>query len=269
VTDERANAMKTQRVVVITGAAQGIGRVTAEQFSTAGYLVAAVDVQPQVADTADQLRARGGRAVHATFDVSDPRAVRDGLASVIDALGPIDVLVNNAGIVTNLAPVAVMAFEAWQRELGVNLTGAFNCIQAVLPAMVDRAFGRIINVSSIAAWGGLFRQAGYAATKAGLLGLTKTVALEHGASGITCNALLPGLTATERVLDMPDAIREHARAHIPAGRLGAMTEVASAAVFLASDEAAYINGAELPVDGGMHLSAASLASRRGRRSDER
>jgi NAD(P)-dependent dehydrogenase (short-subunit alcohol dehydrogenase family) len=208
--------------------------------------------------------------VHATFDVSDPRAVGDGFSSVVDALGPVDVLVNNAGIVTNIAPVAVMPFEAWQRELGVNLTGAFNCIQAVLPTMIVRGFGRIINVSSIAAWGGLFRQAGYAATKAGLLGLTKTVALEHGSSGITCNALLPGLTATERVLDMPNAIREHALAHIPTGRLGAMTEVACAALFLASDEAAYVNGAELPVDGGMHLNATSLASRRGiRRSDER
>src|SRR5262249_16720604 len=238
VTDERANAMKgqdmhkTQRVVVITGAAQGIGRVTAEQFSAAGYLVAAVDVQPQVADVAELLVGRGSRAVHATFEVRDRRAVRDGFASVVDALGPVDVLVNNAGIVTNIAPVAAMAFEAWQRELGVNLTGAFNCIQAVLPAMVERGFGRIINVSSIAAWGGLFRQAGYAATKAGLLGLTKTVALEHGSSGITCNALLPGLTATERVLDMPEAIREHARGHIPTGRLGGMTEVASAALFL-------------------------------------
>jgi NAD(P)-dependent dehydrogenase (short-subunit alcohol dehydrogenase family) len=260
----------TQGVAVITGAAQGIGRVIAERFSAAGYLVAAVDVQPRVAEVAALLCARGSRAVHATFDVSDPRAVRDGFSRVVDALGPVDVLVNNAGIVTNIAPVAMMAFEAWQRELGVNLTGAFNCIQAVLPTMVERGFGRIINVSSIAAWGGLFRQAGYAATKAGLLGLTKTVALEHGASGITCNALLPGLTATERVLDMPDAIREHARAQIPTGRLGAMTEVASAALFLASDEAAYVNGAELPVDGGMHLSAASLASRRGvRRSDAR
>ena len=260
----------TQRVAVITGAAQGIGHVIAERFSTAGYLVAAVDVQPQVADVAELLRTRGSRAAHATFDVSDPLAVRDGLARVVAALGPVDVLVNNAGIVTNIAPVAVMAFDAWQRELGVNLTGAFNCIQAVLPTMVERGFGRIINVSSIAAWGGLFRQAGYAATKAGLIGLTKTVALEHGASGITCNALLPGLTETERVRDMPDAIRDQARAHIPAGRLGAMTEVAGAALFLASDEAAYVNGAELPVDGGMHLSAASLTGRRAnRRSDER
>jgi NAD(P)-dependent dehydrogenase (short-subunit alcohol dehydrogenase family) len=261
---------KDNRVAVITGAAQGIGRVIAERFSAAGYLVAVVDVQPQVGGVAEMLRARGGRAVHATFDVSDPRAVRDGFSTIVDALGPIDVLVNNAGIVTNIAPVAIMSFEAWQRELGVNLTGAFNCIQAVLPTMVVRGFGRIINVSSIAAWGGLFRQAGYAATKAGLLGLTKTVALEHAASGIACNALLPGLTETERVLDMPDALREGACANIPAARLGAMTEIASAALFLASDEAAYINGADVPVDGGMHLSTTSLASRRGaRRTDAR
>jgi NAD(P)-dependent dehydrogenase (short-subunit alcohol dehydrogenase family) len=251
-----------ERVVVVTGAAQGIGRITARRFSEAGYRVAVADVQPQIEDVARALRDRGGRAIHAVFDVSEPGAVRDAIARVAGELGPVDILVNNAAIVDHIAPIATMRFESWQRELAVNLTGAFCCIQAVLPEMVARGFGRIINISSIAALGGLSRQAGYAATKAGLLGLTKTVALEHGADGITCNALLPGLTATERVDAMPEVIREHALAGIPARRLGAMTDVASAALFLASDDAGYINGVELPVDGGMHLNTTTLASRR-------
>jgi NAD(P)-dependent dehydrogenase (short-subunit alcohol dehydrogenase family) len=260
---------ESQRVVVVTGAAQGIGRVTAQHFSDAGYLVAVADVQPEVASVAQAIRAAGGRATHAIFDVSEREQVRDGFSKLVGELGPVDVLVNNAGIVTNIAPVATMTFEAWQRELNVNLSGAFNCIQAVLPTMVERGFGRIINVSSLAAWGGLFRQAGYAATKAGLLGLTKTVALEHAGNGITCNALLPGLTETERVESLPDAIRENALAHIPARRLGAMSEIACAALFLASDQAGYLNGVELPIDGGMHLNSASLTGRRETRRSER
>src|SRR5256885_3577812 len=155
------------KVALVTGAAQGLGRAIATELSRAGFHVAAADVVPEVEAVAKELAAAGRRAVHALFDVADPSAVRAGVAQIVQALGPVDVLVNNAGLVANIAPVAEMTFEAWQRELGVNLTGAFNCIQAVLPGMVERRFGRIVNVSSVAAWSGLARQVGDAATKAG------------------------------------------------------------------------------------------------------
>jgi NAD(P)-dependent dehydrogenase (short-subunit alcohol dehydrogenase family) len=253
--------VSAQRVALVTGAARGIGRVIARSLAEAGHAVAASDVQSEVDDLVSALRASGHRAAAVCFDVADPNAVRAGVAKVQAELGAIDILVNNAALVANIAPVAEMSFAAWQRELDVNLTGAFICTQAVLPQMVSRKWGRIVNVSSLAAWGGLARQPGYTATKAGLIGLTKAVALEHARDGVTCNAVLPGLTATERVDAMPDAIREKAVQHIPARRLGDMVEVAAVIRFLASDGAAYVNGAEIPVDGGMHLSAVVLGGR--------
>jgi len=196
-------------------------------------------------------------------------AVGAGVARVREALGPVDVLVNNAGIVNNIAPVARMTPEAWQRELAVNLSGAFNLIREVVGGMVERGRGRIVNVSSIAAWGGLHRQAAYAASKAGLLGLTKTVALEHARHGVTCNAVLPGLIATELVEAMPAEIRAAAVAATPARRLGLTEEVARLIAFLASDAAAFINGAEIPVDGGLSLNMSPLASAREARETRR
>ncbi|HYV45103.1 MAG TPA: SDR family NAD(P)-dependent oxidoreductase, partial [Myxococcaceae bacterium] len=171
-----------RKVALVTGAAQGLGRAIATELSRAGFRVAVADVAPEVEAVAREL---GG--VPLVFDVADPAAVRAGVAT----LGRVDALVNNAGLVANIAKTAEMTFEAWQRELAVNLTGAFNCIQAVLPGMVERQYGRIVNISSMAAWGGLAKQVGYAATKAGMLGMTKTVALEYARHGITCNAVLP------------------------------------------------------------------------------
>ena len=149
-----------------------------------------------------------------------------------------------------------------QRELDVNLTGAFNMVQAVLGPMVERGWGRIVVISSGAATGGLHRQAAYAASKAGLLGLVKTVTLEHARHGITCNAILPGLIETENVAGMPAEIKEASRALTPARRLGRMEEVARVAAFLASEGAGFVNGAEIPVDGGARLGGISLGSRR-------
>lgn len=241
------------KVALVTGAAQGLGRAIAAELSRAGFHVAVADLAPEVEAVARELQA-----VPLVFDVADPAAVRASIAK----LGRVDVLVNNAGLVANIARVEEMTFEAWQRELSVNLTGAFNCIQAVLPGMVERKYGRIVNVSSVAAWGGLAKQVGYAATKAGLLGLTKTVALEHARHGVTCNAVLPGLMATERVLAMPEEIRQRALQQIPARRVGQPEELAAAVRFLVSEEAAYFNGAEIPIDGGMHLTATVLGSRK-------
>ena len=259
----------TGRVALVTGAARGIGRATALALATAGADVAVGDVLPAVEETAAAVRAAGRRAAAAVFDVADPAAVGAGVARVREALGPVDVLVNNAGIVNNIAPVARMTPEAWQRELAVNLSGAFNLIREVVGGMAERGRGRIVNVSSIAAWGGLHRQAAYAASKAGLLGLTKTVALEHARHGVTCNAVLPGLIATERVEAMPAEIRAAAVAATPARRLGLTEEVARLIAFLASDAAAFINGAEIPVDGGLSLNMSPLASVREARETRR
>ena len=252
----------TGRVALVTGAARGIGRATAQALAEAGADVAVTDVVPALEDAAAAVRAAGRRAALVVFDVADPAAALEGVARVRDALGPVDVLVNNAGIVDHVAPVARMTPEGWTRELAVNLSGAFNMIRAVVGEMAARGWGRIVNVSSVAAWGGLHHQAGYAASKAGLLGLTRTVALEHARDGSPCNAGLPRLIGTELVTAMPAELRDGAVAATPARRLGEPREVARLIAFLASDDAAFINGAEVPIDGGLRLNTSSLASRR-------
>ncbi|MBT4089931.1 MAG: SDR family oxidoreductase, partial [Deltaproteobacteria bacterium] len=152
--------------------------------------------------------------------------------------------------------------EEWQSAMRVNIDGAFFCSRAVVPVMQERKWGRIINISSGAATGGLHKQVGYAASKAGILGLTKTVTLEHARDGITCNAVLPGLIGTELVSMMPVEIRDVATRTIPTRRIGEMQEVAYLISFLASERSAYINGVEIPIDGGMMLNTGSLGSRR-------
>jgi NAD(P)-dependent dehydrogenase (short-subunit alcohol dehydrogenase family) len=250
------------RTALITGAARGIGRVTARVLADAGADVGLVDVDPGVEETAARIRRPGRRAASATLDISDPAAVRAGVAELRDALGDLDVLVSNAGIVNHIAPLTRMTHEGWERELAVNLTGAFNLIQALLPEMIERRFGRIIAISSGAARGGLHHQAGYAASKAGLIGLAQTVSLEQARHGITCNVILPGLIETEMVRAMPAEIREASIARTPARRLGRMEEVGQLIAFLASDAAGFINGAEIDIDGGMRLNTGSLGSRR-------
>jgi NAD(P)-dependent dehydrogenase (short-subunit alcohol dehydrogenase family) len=250
------------RVVLITGAARGIGKASALVMAREGADVGVVDILPDVAETAREIAWLGRRSAWAVFDISDPSQVADGVGKIRAELGEIDVLVNNAGIVANIASLTKMAHEAWQREISVNLSGAFNMIKEVIGPMVQKKWGRIINMSSGAAAGGLHRQIGYAASKAGLLGLTKTVTLEHARDGITCNAILPGLIGTELVRMMPEEIRDRAVSIIPARRIGLTEEVGHLIAFLASDKAAYINGAEIRVDGGMGLNVGTLGSRK-------
>jgi len=260
VTDGRPAVGLGGKVALVTGAARGIGRATALALAEDGADVGVADVLPAVGRTAEAVARVGRRTAVAVFDIADPAAVHEGIASLVRALGPIDVLVNNAGIVDHVAPLVGMDHAAWARELAVNLSGAFNTIKEVVGSMAERRWGRIVNVSSIAALGGLHRQAGYAASKAGLLGLTKTVALEHARDGVTCNVVLPGLIETELVLAMPAEIREHAVAATPARRLGGTAEVAHLIAFLASVRAGFINGAEIPIDGGFRLNTSTLAS---------
>ena len=250
------------RKLLITGAARGIGRVIASVVAEQGADVGVADILPEVEATALKIADSGSVAVSSVFDISDPDEVREGVERIRQSLGEIDILVNNAGIVNNIASLTKMSHDAWTREISVNLTGAFNMIQAVIGPMIEKKWGRIINVSSLGATGGLHRQAAYAASKAGLLGLTKTVALEHARHGITCNAILPGLIGTELVRSMPEEILKTSVVFIPARRLGTMEEVAHLVAFLASDHAGYINGEEIHIDGGMRLNVTTLGSRR-------
>ena len=250
------------KVALVTGAARGIGRATALLLAEEGADVGVIDLRPEIDETAGAVARIGRRSAAAVCDVSDGEQVRRAVDTIRQALGAIDVLVNNAGIVNNIAPLARMRQQAWDRELAVNLSGAFHLVQEVIGGMVERQWGRIINVSSVAATGGLHNQVGYAASKAGLLGLTQTVTLEHARDGITCNAVLPGLIGTDLVQALPAEIRDGAVAATPARRLGEPREVAQLIAFLASDRAAFINGALIPVDGGMRLNVSSLASRR-------
>jgi NAD(P)-dependent dehydrogenase (short-subunit alcohol dehydrogenase family) len=250
------------RIALVTGAARGIGRITALTLADEGADVGVADLLPQVDETAQEIRTRGRRATAVVLDIADRVQVREGVRRVREALGPIDILVNNAGIVNHIAHLATMAPEAWEREIGVNLTGTFHMIQEVIGSMVERKWGRIVNMSSLGATGGLHKQAAYAASKAGILGLTKTVTLEHARDGITCNAILPGLIGTELVQSMPEDILLGALSLIPARRVGCMEEVGHLVAFLASDRAGFINGTEIPVDGGMRLNVGALGSQR-------
>jgi NAD(P)-dependent dehydrogenase (short-subunit alcohol dehydrogenase family) len=250
------------RTALVTGAAHGIGRVTAHVLAEAGARVAVADRDPSVEDTAQRLRDQGAESLAAVFDVAAADEVRAAVARLAGALGPIDVLVSNAAIVDHIAPVTRMQVERWERELAVNLGGAFHLVQAVLPGMAERRWGRIVVISSLAARGGLRLQAGYAASKSGLIGLAQTVALEHARDGVTCNAILPGLIETENVARMPAEIRASVIARTPAQRLGTMEEVAQLVAFLVSDAAGFINGAEIRIDGGASLNSDTLGSRR-------
>jgi NAD(P)-dependent dehydrogenase (short-subunit alcohol dehydrogenase family) len=248
------------KVVLLTGAAGGIGRAITRRLVDEGAALALLDIGEAVDALAADLAQQGARVAAARADVADAGAVRAAVASLSDALGPIDGLVNNAGVTAIIAPLLRMDDAQWARDLGVNLTGPFNTIRAVLPGMVQRRWGRIVNISSMAARAGLWRQAGYSASKAGLLGLTRNVALEHAADGISCNAVLPGLIETPAVAGLPQPVMDYSMSLTPARRTGRTDEVAALVAFLLSDEAGYLNGAEIDIDGGAHLCPAVLGS---------
>jgi len=250
------------KVVLITGAARGIGRACALALAGEGADIGLFDIDQKVRDSAAAVENLGRKSAWAVCDVSDPDQVRRGVEAIRRSLGDINCLVNNAGIVNNIAPLARMNQTAWEREIAVNLTGAFNLVRAVIGPMAEKGWGRIVNMASSAARGGLFNQVGYSATKAGLLGLTRNVTLEYARRGITCNAVLPGLIATENVLAMPPDIVESAVLSIPARRVGTPEEVAQLVAFLCSEQAGFINGAEIDIDGGSRLNTTVLGSRR-------
>lgn len=241
------------KVAAVTGAARGIGRAIALGLAEEGARVVIFDLLPEAENTAAAIRMLGRESLALTVDVADAERVREAVARAVEALGTIDILVNNAAITTNVAPVRKMDLAGWNREVGVNLTGGFNCIQAVLDGMVAKAWGRIVNISSGAAVMGGAGQASYVASKAGLAGLTKTVALEHARDGITCNVIYPGLIKSAASDAIRPDIRDRIIRRIPVRRLGEPRDIANAVSFLASDRAGYINGAELFIDAGMRL----------------
>jgi NAD(P)-dependent dehydrogenase (short-subunit alcohol dehydrogenase family) len=248
------------KVALVTGAAGGIGRAIVQRLADEGARLALLDRDAAVDEVATGFAAQGRAVLALRADVSSAAEVQRAVQTVADQLGPVDCLVNNAGLTSVVAPLAKMSDEQWASELGVNLSGPFHLIRAVLPSMVQRRWGRIVNISSMAARAGLYRQAGYSASKAGLLGLTRNVALEHAADGISCNAVLPGLIETPAVARLPAPVMDHAMSLTPARRTGRTDEVAALVAFLCSEDAGYLNGAEIDIDGGSHLCPVVLGS---------
>jgi 3-oxoacyl-[acyl-carrier protein] reductase len=241
------------KVALITGASQGIGRETALALAEAGAkAVVAARHEEKLAALVAEIEAAGGSALAVKMDVADGDQVKAGFKQVLEKFGRLDILVNNAAI-TRDGLAMRMKPDDWEAVLKTNLTGAHLCIQQALATMMRARAGRIINISSVVAQSGNAGQANYVAAKAGLIGLTKAIAIEIASRNITVNAVAPGFIQTPMTDVLPDKVKEELKVRIPLGRMGLPREIASAIVFLASDEAAYITGHVLNVNGGLHL----------------
>jgi len=257
------------KVAFVTGGARGIGRGIALALAEAGADVAIADLHPAPFEgeqyyrlkkrvsgsdedtrTTEAIQDLERRSLELELDVADADAVKHAVDRCEAELGPIDILVNNAGIVNNIAPIATMDPEAWEHEVRVNLTGAFHCVRAAAPRMASRGWGRVVNIASIAARSPSLGQPAYAASKAGVVAFTQSVAQEFGRGGVTANAVLPGLIATPLVLSMPDKIRESIAAQTPVGRVGEPAEIGSLVAYLSSPAAAFVTATAIPCDGG-------------------
>jgi 3-oxoacyl-[acyl-carrier protein] reductase len=240
------------RVALVTGASRGIGRAIAERLAADGATVVAAARGEHAQDTAAGIVGRGGRAEAVAMDVTDDAAVQAAVSGIIERHGRIDVLVNNAGITRDQLMLR-MKRDDWDAVIATNLTAAYTCVQGVLKGMVRQRAGRIVNITSVVGQAGNAGQANYAASKAGLIGFTKALALEVASRGITVNAVAPGLIETDMTNALSAGTHDEWAARIPLKRLGSAADVASAVAFLASDEAAYITGQVLAVNGGMYL----------------
>jgi len=239
------------KVVIITGGAGGIGRETALLFSREGARVAVADYDEQAGrQTADEINNDGGDALFVRVNVADSGSVQDMVRQVLAGFGTIDILINNAGI-TRDGFLVNMAEENFDLVIDVNLKGVFNCTKAVAPVMMEKGWGKIINTSSVAGVYGNIGQTNYSATKAGVIGLTKTWAKELGLKGIRVNAVAPGFIETEMTGTVPDKVLQTIRQRTPLSRLGRPADIANAYLFLASEESDFVNGAVLSVDGGL------------------
>ncbi len=239
------------KVAIITGAGGGIGRETAVLFAAEGAKVVAADIDVAGSEeTVSQIEKAGGEAISVRLDVSSRKESQAMVKVALDRFGYIDVLVNNAGV-TQDAMLKKMTEAEWDRVIDVNLKGPFNCTQAVLDVMLERGSGSILNAASVVALFGNVGQANYAATKAGLVGMTKSLAKELGRKGIRVNAVAPGFIISPMTADVPDKVLEIMKEKTPLQKLGEPIDVAYAYLYLASEEARYVNGAVLSVDGGL------------------
>jgi 3-oxoacyl-[acyl-carrier protein] reductase len=239
------------KVAIVTGAASGIGRATAMRFGKEGAKVVVCDInQAGIDPVVGELTAAGVDAIGYLVNVTDKAQIADMVAGVKVRWGRIDILVNNAGIVAD-AQLAKMSEDQFDRVIDINLKGVFNCTQAVVDTMVAQGSGVILNASSIVGLYGNFGQTNYAAAKFGVIGFTKTWAKELGKKGIRSNAVCPGFVATPILKDMPENVIQAMEERVPMRRLAQPEEIASVYAFLASDDASYMNGAVLSVDGGL------------------
>lgn len=240
------------KVAIVTGSARGIGFGIAKVLSSKGASIVITDVMEDAAKEAvKEIEQSGGKAIYVVSDVSKLEDAEKIVSSTLDAFGQIDILVNNAGINRDMM-AHKMTEEAWDAVIAVNLTGVYHCIRAVLNYMRERGYGRIINISS-AGWQGNIGQANYAAAKAGVIGITKTIAKENARKGITCNAICPGFIETTMTTSIPEKAWDIMVSKIPMGYVGKPEDIGKTVAFLASDEAAYITAEVINVGGGMVL----------------
>ncbi len=243
----------SQRIALVTGASRGIGRATALSLAAAGHHVAlAARQMEKLEEAAAEIREKGGTATVISLDLASTENIRESLKALLAEVGRVDVLVNNAGITKDMLAMRMKA-EDWDEVLRVNLTGAFLVTQAVMQNMIRERWGRVINISSVVGQMGNAGQANYAASKAGVIGLTKTLAQELAARNITVNAVAPGFIETDMTAVLTEPVKEKLLSLIPARRFGSAEDVASLVTFLASDAAAYITGQVIAVNGGMYM----------------
>ncbi|MBT4770089.1 MAG: acetoacetyl-CoA reductase [Rhodospirillaceae bacterium] len=237
------------RVALVTGGTRGIGAAVSKALKEAGYKVAANYAGND--DAANAFKSETGISVY-KWDVSDFDACQKGIEQVTADLGPIEVLINNAGI-TRDATLHKMTAEKWQQVISTDLDSIFNMSRGVIESMREKGFGRIVNVSSINGQKGQFGQSNYAAAKAGMIGFTKSVALENASKGVTANVVAPGYIGTEMVRAVPEEILAKIVGQIPVGRLGETEEIAKAVLFLASDDGGFMTGSTLSINGGQYM----------------
>lgn len=241
------------RVAFVTGASRGIGRAIALSLCRSGFdiVVASPEIEKNE-EVAEEIRACSGEAMTVNLDVTSPESVKEAIGKAIKDKSRIDVLVNNAGVTRDGLAVR-MKLSDWELVMKINLQGAFLCSQAVLPGMMKNRWGRIVNISSVVGQAGQAGQANYAASKAGLIGLTKSLAQEMASRNVTVNAVAPGYIQTDMTKVLPDDVKEKILAGVPLGRIGKPEDIAAAVKFLASEDASYITGQVIAVNGGMYM----------------